>query len=72
MYIYIIKITQKHTTMTTMTTQEMTNTVIARVNEMKQNVEIQKIMMGFKTNDEAYDWLVKAAIATLMGVQFAK
>ena len=54
------------------TTQEMTNTVIARVNEMKQNVEIQKIMMGFKTNDEAYDWLVKAAIATLMGVQFAK
>ena len=24
------------------TTQEMTNTVIARVNEMKQNVEIQK------------------------------
>ena len=54
------------------TTQEMTNTVIARVNEMKQNVEIQKIMMGFKTNDEAYDWLVKAAIATLIGVQFAK
>ena len=53
-------------------TQKMTNTVIARVNEMKQNVEIQKIMMGFKTNDEAYDWLVKAAIATLMGVQFAK
>lgn len=55
-----------------MKTQEMTNTVIARVNEMKQNVEIQKIMMGFKTNYEAYDWLVKAAIATLMGVQFAK
>ena len=54
------------------TTQAMTNTVIARVNEMKQNVEIQKIMMGFKTDDEAYDWLVKAAIATLMGVQFAK
>ena len=55
-----------------MTTQEITNTITARVNEMKKNVEIQKIMMGFKTNDEAYDWLVKAAIATLTGVQFAK
>lgn len=53
-------------------TTEMTNTVIARVNELKQNVEIQKIMMGFKTNNEAYDWLVKTAIATLMGVQFTK
>jgi hypothetical protein len=52
-----------------MTTQEITNTIIARVNEMKKNVEIQKIMMGFKTNDEAYDWLIKAAIATLTGVQ---
>lgn len=50
-------------------TQAMINTVIERVNEMKQNVEIQKIMMGFKTNEEAYDWLVKAAIATLLGVQ---
>ncbi len=55
-----------------MTTTEMSNIVVERVNEMKQNVEIQKIMMGFKTNNEAYDWLVKAAIATLMGVQFAK
>jgi hypothetical protein len=48
---------------------QMIQVVIDRVNEMKQNVEIQKIMMGFKTNDEAYDWLVKAAIATLIGVQ---
>ncbi len=55
-----------------MITTEMSNIVVERVNEMKQNVEIQKIMMGFKTNNEAYDWLVKAAIATLMGVQFAK
>lgn len=53
-------------------TQEMINTVIERVNEMKQNVEIQKIMMTFKTNDEAYAWLTKASIATLMGVQFTK
>ena len=53
-------------------TQEMINTVIDRVNEMKKNVEIQKIMITFKNNDEAYDWLTKAAIATLMGVQFSK
>lgn len=53
-------------------TQEMTNTVIARVNEMKQNVEIQKFMMQFSSNEEACNWLVKAAIATLVGVQFAK
>lgn len=68
LYIYIIIITQKHTTMT----QEMINAVIERVNEMKKNVEIQKIMMTFKTNDEAYDWLTKAAVATLLGVQFSK
>jgi hypothetical protein len=54
------------------TTNEMISTVIDRVNEMKKNVEIQKIMMTFKTTDDAYNWLVKAAIATLMGVQFSK
>lgn len=47
----------------------MTQIVIERVNEMKKNVEIQKIMMGFKTNDEAYNWITKAAIATLFGIQ---
>jgi hypothetical protein len=55
-----------------MTTQEMINTVIERVNEMKNNVEIQKIMMTFKNNDDAYNWLTKAAIATLMGAQNSK
>lgn len=55
-----------------MTQEQMVQTVIDRVNEMKNNVEIQKIMMTFKTNDEAYNWLTKAAIATLMGVQNAK
>ena len=37
----------KNKNKTRMTTQEMTNTVIARVNEMKQNVEIQKNNDGF-------------------------
>jgi len=52
-------------------TQQMINTVTERVNEMKKNVEIQKIMMQFESNDDAYNWLVKAAIATLIGVQNA-
>lgn len=50
-------------------TQEMINAVTERVNEMKNNVEIQKIMMQFESTDDANNWLVKAAIATLMGVQ---
>ena len=51
-----------------MTTQ-MINAVIERVNEMKSNVKIQKIMMQFSSDEEAHDWLVKAAIATLVGAQ---
>jgi 3-methyladenine DNA glycosylase AlkC len=50
-------------------TTSMINTVTERVNEMKKNVEIQKIMMQFETNEEANNWIIKAAIATLMGVQ---
>lgn len=53
-------------------TQQMINTVIDRVNEMKKDTQIQKIMMQFKTNDEAYNWLIKAAVATLIGVQVGK
>lgn len=47
-------------------TQSIINTVTERINEMMKNVEIQKIMMGFKSNDEAQDWLIKSAIATLI------
>jgi hypothetical protein len=50
-------------------TSKMINAVTERVNEMRNNVEIQKIMMQFKSTEEANNWLVKAAIATLMGVQ---
>lgn len=57
------------TTTTDQYSQEMMNVVIERVNEMKLNANIQEIMMQFKTNDDAYNWLTKAAIATLMGVQ---
>ena len=47
-------------------TQSMINTVNERVNEMVKNVEIQKIMMSFKTNEEAQEWIIKSAIATLI------
>ena len=47
-------------------TQSMINKVNERVNEMVKNVEIQKIMMSFKTNEEAQEWIIKSAIATLI------
>ena len=50
-------------------TSKMINAVTERVNEMRNNVEIQKIMMQFESTEDANNWLVKAAIATLMGVQ---
>ena len=49
-------------------TQEMIDTVIARVNEMRTNVEIQKIMMQFASTEDAESWIIKVAIATLIGV----
>ena len=48
-----------------MTTQ-MIQTVKERVNEMTKNVEIQKIMMGFESTEEAKNWVIKVAIATLI------
>lgn len=47
-------------------TQSMIKTVTERINEMMKNVEIQKIMMCFESNDEAQEWLIKSAIATLI------
>ena len=50
-------------------TAQMINAITSRVNELKANPEIQKIINEFKTDSEAIDWLVKTAIATLFGVQ---
>jgi hypothetical protein len=47
-------------------TQSMINTVTERIDEMVKNVEIQKIMMSFKSNEEAQEWIIKSAIATLI------
>lgn len=52
-----------------MTNQEAYQTVINRANEMKQNAEINNIYQSFDNESDAKDWLIKAAIATLMGVQ---
>ena len=48
-----------------MTTQ-MIQVVQERVNEMLNNIEIQKIMKSFATNEQAQNWIIKAAIATLI------
>ena len=44
---------------------EMINTVIERTNEMLKDSKINKIYQSFNTKDEAQNWLIKTAIATL-------
>jgi len=44
----------------------MIKTVQDRVNEMIQNVKIQNIMISFSSTEEAQEWIIKAAIATLI------
>ena len=46
--------------------EQMIQTVQNRVNEMIQNVEIQNIMMSFSSTEAAQEWIIKAAIATLV------
>ena len=48
-----------------LTEKEMTKTVQNRVAEMIKEPEIQQIMLNFKTQKEAQDYIIKAAIATL-------
>lgn len=44
----------------------MIKTVQNRVNEMIKNAEIQNIMMSFSSTEAAQEWIIKAAIATLV------
>lgn len=53
---------------TTTMEKQMIQTVIDRANELRKNIEVQKYMMTFKKNEDAENWLVKAAIATLIGI----
>lgn len=52
-----------------MTTQEqfIINTIAARIEEMVKNEKVQKVMQGFKNDEDAKEWITKAAIATLFG-----
>ena len=50
-------------------TDEMINTVNERVLLMSKDTKIQEIMLSFENDDEAHNWLINAAVATLMGVQ---
>ena len=44
----------------------MINIVMERVNEMLKDDQINKLYQSYKTEDEAKDWLIKSAIATLV------
>ena len=51
-------------------TNEMINTVKDRADLMMTDVQVQEIMMTFDNPKDAQEWLIKAAVATLMGAQF--
>ena len=44
----------------------LTETVINRANEMLKDDKINSIYQSFKTKDEAENWLVRAAVYTLI------
>lgn len=46
---------------------QMIETVQNRVALMIQDSEIQKIMLTFESTEDAQNWIIKAAIATLFG-----
>jgi len=49
-----------------MTQEQMVQTVMNRATEMLKDEKINSIYQSFKTEDEAKDWVVKAALATLI------
>ena len=49
-----------------MTQEQMTQIVINRATEMLKDAKINSIYQSFKTEDEAKDWIVKSALATLI------
>jgi hypothetical protein len=48
-----------------MTQEQMTQVVTNRANEMLKNAKINSIYQSFQTKDEAQDWIIKCALATL-------
>ena len=49
-----------------MTQEQMTQIVINRATEMLKDAKINSIYQSFKTEDEAKDWIIKSALATLI------
>ena len=49
-----------------MTAEQMNQVVIDRANEMLKDKKINSIYQSFKTEEEAKDWIVKVALATLI------
>ena len=49
-----------------MTEEQMTQIVMNRATEMLKDAKINSIYQSFKTEDEAKDWMIKSALATLI------
>lgn len=49
-----------------MNTEIMIKTITERVNEMLKNQKINSIYQSFDTKENAENWLIKSAIATLL------
>ena len=55
-YFSSIITTKNHKAMT----EQMTQTVKDRINEMTQDAQVQQIMLGFETEEQAQEWIIKA------------
>lgn len=49
-----------------MTPNQMNQIVMNRATEMLKDAKINSIYQSFQTEDEAKDWIIKSALATLM------
>ena len=49
-----------------MTAEQMNQVVIDRANEMLKDKKINSIYQSFKTEEEAKDWILEVALATLI------
>lgn len=49
-----------------MTQEQMTQVVIERANEMLKDEKINALYQAHKTKEDAQEWLIKAALATLI------
>jgi len=62
LYICIVKQLKQNK----MTQEQMIQVVMNRATEMLKDAKINSIYQSFKTEDEAKDWIIKSALATLI------